>query len=222
MKPVRTIRVSSFVFLFFVVLCSGCTKDDEESPTPSAPATYLGTFACAGQNGTLTLSVIGSTSSGSADSINGTLRLIVPSPSTIPLAGTLNHDTLAARGGGFRLSGVASGFRLTGTLVNPSSSIGGFATQISSNNAGTTYCGTYTSQVAGQENGAFNLVIISVSVAGIAISVTGQNTTQLNGSVIGNVVNIPGVGTGTINGNSINGSFDTGANRGVWSATVCQ
>jgi hypothetical protein len=85
-----------------------------------------------------------------------------------------------------------------------------------------TYCGTYTSQVAGQENGIFNIVIGGITVAGVSISTTGQDLRQLDGTISGASINIPGVAVGALSGTSVSGSFDVGANRGVWSGNVCQ
>jgi hypothetical protein len=216
MKLAHAALLTSIVILLF----GGCKKDDEAATAPAAPLVYRGTFADGTESGVLTLTIGGLVASG-GDTATGTLQQLLPSPATVALAGALKNDSLLIRGGAFRLSGTASGVRLTGTFTGPFG-VGGFATQLSINNAGTSYCGTYTSQVAGGENGTFNLVITGTTVSGVAVSATGANLTLLEGSVVGNTINIPNVAAGAINGATAAGSFTFGTNRGIWSATVCQ
>jgi hypothetical protein len=218
MKSIQTLSLASLLVL--VSLHVGCKKEDEGSTAPNAPLVYRGTFADGTESGVLTLTIGGTAASG-GDTTTGTLHQLLPSTATVTLAGTLRNDSLLVRGGAFRFSGTALGVRLTGTFTGPFG-VGGFATQLSINNAGTTYCGTYTSQVAGRENGTFNLVVTGVSVAGVAISATGQDLTQLDGSIVGSTINFPNVGAGAIIGAAASGTFTFGTNHGVWSATVCQ
>jgi hypothetical protein len=218
MKSIQTLLLTSAVV--FGLLHVGCKKDDEAPTAPAAPLVYRGTFADRTESGSLIFTIGGTTSSG-GDTATGTLQQLLPTAATVALAGALKNDTLVIRGGAFRFSGITSGVRLTGTFTGPFG-VGGFATQVSISNAGATYCGTYTSQVAGGGNGTFNIVVTGVSVAGVAISTTGQDLTQLNGSIIGNTITIPNVGAGAINGTTATGSFTFGTNHGVWSASVCQ
>jgi hypothetical protein len=206
--------------LLFGLFCVGCKKDDEGTPAPAAPLVYRGIFADGTESGSLILTIGGPIASG-GDTATGILQQLLPNPATVPLAGYLRNDSLLVRGGAFRLSGTALGVRLTGTFTGPFG-VGGFATQLSINNAGTTFCGTYTSQVSGGEDGTFSLVITGTTVSGVAISTTGANLTLLEGSVVGTTINIPGVAAGAINGAAASGSFTFQVNHGVWSATVCQ
>lgn len=203
------------LILLLGVILFGCRKEEPSSTIPASPTAYLGVFAGGSESGILTL-IVGPSM---RDTVTGTFQLLSPSPSTIPLAGSVVNDTVLVRGGGYRIQGTTVGVRLSGTFNGPHG-IGGFATQVSINNAGTTYCGNYTSQAAG-ENGMFNLVITGVTVSGISISATGQDLTQLEGSVVGNTITVPGLAAGAINGNTLSGTFTIGSNHGVWSATVC-
>lgn len=218
MKSIRTPLLISVVV--FGLLQVGCKKDDEGTTAAAPPLVYRGTFADGTESGLLTLTIGGPVASG-GDTATGTLQQLLPNPATVAMAGALKNDSLLVRGGAFRFSGTALGVRLTGTFTGPFG-VGGFATQLSISNAGTTYCGTYTSQVAGGENGTFNLVITGGTVSGVAISTTGANLTLLEGSVVGNTINIPNVAAGAINGTTATGSFTLGTNHGIWSATVCQ
>lgn len=217
--------VAALLAVAFVV--TGCKKDDnpaQSNPTPTS-TTYVGTIASGTESGSVSVTV--SLAKGTSGGVTGTLKIVHPAAATITLSGTFSNNTFSAAGGGYAFSGSLASGNISGTYTAPNGA-GQFTTQSSTSNSIQVYAGTFTSTVAGQPSGIFNLVINGSTVTGLAVPSHNQSTTTLAGTLAGPALTIrdaasnTGIATGTMSGTSISGTYDAGSNRGNWSGALVQ
>lgn len=210
-----------------IVSITGCKKD--EGPTNSQPTnptttTYVGTIASGTESGSVSMTV--TLGKGTTGGVTGTLKLVRPTAATISLTGTFANNAMTVSGGGYTLGGTLAAGAISGSYSGPNGP-GTFTTQ-SGTNAIQVYAGTFTSTVAGQPSGTFNLVINGSVLSGLAVPSHNQSTTSLAGNLSGTAITIrdansnTGIATGTLSGTTVSGTYDAGSNRGTWTGTLVQ
>jgi hypothetical protein len=232
-QPTRGVSMmfkgSVTALLLFGLAIAGCKKDEGPTNNGQTPTTttYVGTIASGTESGSITVAVSLGKSNGISGGVSGTLKLVRPSAATISLSGTFSNNALSVSGGGYTFAGTLTGGTIAGSYAGPNG-IGTFTTQSSTNNSAQVYAGTFTSTVAGQPSGTFNLVINGTVITGLAITSDNQTTVYLAGTLSGTTITIrdassnTGIATGTLSGTTVSGSFDAGSNRGTWSGTLVQ
>lgn len=225
MKTIHTL----VALLVLGVLVSGCKKDEGTTGPPPAPTTtaYVGTIASGTESGSISVAVTLGKGNGTSGGVTGTLRIVLPSAATISLSGTFSNNAFSVSGGGYTFTGTLANGVIAGSYTGPNGA-GQFTTQASTNNSVQVYAGTFTSTVAGQPSGIFNLVINGSTITGLAVPSHNQSRTVLAGTLNGNALTIrdaasnTGIATGTLNGTTISGTYDAGSNRGNWSGSLVQ